>query len=220
MKNHPRLRSASAPHARRAGATLTSGGVDLVLYGQVLMAVFFTVCVALHPGFVLKRDEGGVSNFGVHLKTCIPYSAAYAAAGVSSWIVGTRARAPGGLHDVGRILRVYAVLLMVTLTTTYFYTLSILSHDLHIMVGGVLFAFEVMTSWWMVRRLGRRRDWLWLAVQWTGSVLAALTIAGTLEVLFLSQVIAGVGYAVVLVSYCRSRVRDEGVGEVGVHDSA
>jgi hypothetical protein len=109
---------------------------------------------------------------------------------------------------------------MVTVTTTYFYTLSIVSRDLHIIVGGVLFAFEVMTSWWMVRRLGRRRDWWWLAAQWTGSVLAALTIAGILEVLFLSQVIAGVAYAVVLVSYCRSRVRDEGVGEVGVHDSA
>ena len=214
-----RLWNKPAPQKRRAREALTNDDVNLVLYGQVLMAVFFAVCVALHPGFVLKRNEGGVSNYGVHLTTCVPYSAAYAIAGTLSWIVGSRIRA-ARLLDVTRILRGYAALLMTTLVTTYFYTLTLLSRDVHIAVGALLFAFEIVTSWWMARRLGRWRDWSWLAIQWAGSALAALTIAGMVQVLFLSQVISGVGYAVVLVSYCRSRVSDDGGGGVRLHASA
>jgi hypothetical protein len=198
---------------------LTNGDVNLVLYGQVLMAVFFTVCVALHPGFVLKRDEGGVSNYGVHATTCVPYSAAYAFAGVSSWLVGSRIRATR-LRDLTRILLGYAALLMATLVTTYFYTLTLLSRDVHIAVGALLFAFEIATSWWMARRLGTRRAWSWLSVQWAGSALAALTLAGLMKALFLSQIISGVGYAVVLISYLRSRVSDDRGGDVHPHASA
>ena len=45
-----------------------------IALGQISFGFFITVCVALHPGFVLKWNEGGVSNYGVHLKTALPYT--------------------------------------------------------------------------------------------------------------------------------------------------
>ena len=194
----------SLPGAGDAPETLR--GVDLVLYGQVSMAFFFAVCVALHPGFVLKRDEGGISNYGEHIKTGIPYTAAYVAAAASSWVVGARAHAERSLRDVARVLWCYGVLVTLTLVSTYFYKLSGLLDDLHVAVGGLLIAFEVVTSVWMVRRLGRRRDWWWLGVELTGSTLAVLTAAKVFEVLFVSQMIIGAGYAAILISFCHRRI--------------
>ena len=45
-----------------------------IALGQISFGFFITVCVALPPGFVLKSNEGGVSNYGVHLKTALPYT--------------------------------------------------------------------------------------------------------------------------------------------------
>ena len=46
--------------------------------GEVLFLFFTAVSVALHPGFVLQRDEGGMSNYGLHVKTAVPYTLALA----------------------------------------------------------------------------------------------------------------------------------------------
>ena len=35
------------------------------------------VGVALHPGFVLARREGGISEYGVHVKTAVLYTLAW-----------------------------------------------------------------------------------------------------------------------------------------------
>jgi hypothetical protein len=51
---------------------MKSRAVAFVTYGQLLLAFFLALCVALHPGFVLKSDEGGMSNYGIHLKTFAP----------------------------------------------------------------------------------------------------------------------------------------------------
>ena len=48
-----------------------------VTYGQWNLIVFVLLCLSIHPGFVLKRDEGGFSNYGVHIRTVVPYTLTY-----------------------------------------------------------------------------------------------------------------------------------------------
>jgi hypothetical protein len=60
-----------------------------VALGQVGFAFFLAICVAIHPGLVLKVNEGGMSNYGVHAKTAIPYTLALAmAAGLTARTAG------------------------------------------------------------------------------------------------------------------------------------
>src|SRR5579863_9394659 len=60
---------------------LTSDGwraFTYVVLGELAFLVFTAVSIAMHPGFVLKGNEGGLSNYGVHIATAVPYTLALA----------------------------------------------------------------------------------------------------------------------------------------------
>lgn len=169
-----------------------------VARSQVAFAFFIAVCVALHPGVVLKSNEGGLSNYGVHLKTVIPYTLALALASLLSY------RATRSLHTARRetrhfklLLLVYSGLTLLTLATTFGYTLDTPQRDLHVAVGVVITVFEFAASLWMyyvVRHLV-----LVVVVELIGFVLAALTFFGVVHVLFLTQVLIGGAFALLMV---------------------
>ena len=48
---------------------------------QLSLLGFMAVAVALHPGLVLKWNQAGLSNYGVHAKTAVPYSLALSLGG-------------------------------------------------------------------------------------------------------------------------------------------
>ena len=60
--------------ARRRSTSDQWHAYRLMVTGEVAFVLFTGVCVALHPGFVLKRNEGGLSDYGVHIKTTVPYT--------------------------------------------------------------------------------------------------------------------------------------------------
>ena len=60
--------------ATRRSTSARWGAVLNMVRAEVAFLVFTGVCVALHPGFVLKGNEGGLSDYGVHLKTALPYT--------------------------------------------------------------------------------------------------------------------------------------------------
>ena len=173
-----------------------------VARSQIAFALFIAVCVAIHPGEVLKTNEGGLSNYGVYLKTVIPYTLALALASVLSY------RATRSLHTARRETRHFKLLLLdysgltlLTLVTTYGYTLDTPQRDLHLAVGVAITVFEFAASLWMyyvVRHLV-----LVVAVELIGFVLAVLTFFGVLHVLFLTQVLIGGAFALLLVRTSR-----------------
>src|SRR5271156_1027038 len=67
--------SRATTFARRHRATSKPWrAYQLLAAGEAAFLVFTSVCVALHPGFVLKGNEGGLSDYGVHIKTAVPYT--------------------------------------------------------------------------------------------------------------------------------------------------
>jgi hypothetical protein len=172
----------------------------LVVLGQVSLFVFLAISVALHPGLVLKRDEGGISNYGIHLKTVIPYTLAFLSCAWSSAIAARRYRsADGDARRFGQLLTTYSCLLVLTLVSTYGYTLDIGLKDIHLAVGVVIITFELVTSVWMYARLDSPWDSAFLVVAVVGFVLAGLTFLGFLHVLFVGQALADVGFALLLI---------------------
>jgi hypothetical protein len=174
--------------------------VTYIVWGQILFVFFVGICVALHPGIVLKSNEGGVSNYGIHIKTAVPYTLALGLLAFYS----RRAAALYSKSDVvarrlRRVLTTYSVIVIVMLFSTYVYSLNHVLRDIHIGFGTVLITFQSFAAIWMFGRFRRVWDGLFLATQLAGAILALVTIVGVLHVLFLAEELANTGFACLLI---------------------
>lgn len=168
-----------------------------VAWGQWGFAAGVAIAVALHPGFVLKANEGGISDYGVHLKTAVPYDLALAGAALGAYLAATSARDSVALRQGLRaVLLTYATLVSLTLASTFGYTLDRPQRDLHVGVGSLLTVFEVLASLWMYKE--RRGDFALMLIQLTGFILGALTLIGLIHLLFVSEMVSGVSFALML----------------------
>jgi hypothetical protein len=175
------------------------------LCSQLTLLVFIGVCLALHPGLVLKWNEAGLSNYGIHIRTAIPYSLAFVGSAVLA-VLAARATPPDSRQrDLLRaVLDAYAVLSVFALLSTYGYTLDPTLKHVHIAAGIALMAFEPLASIWLYGQVrGFRRDVVWLFLELAGLVLAAIDLAALLHVLLIAQVFTGVSFGVLLVHATR-----------------
>jgi hypothetical protein len=172
-----------------------------IVRGEVAFLVFTAASVALHPGFVLERDEGGMSNYGLHAKTAVPYTLALFLLALYS----RRAALACNNQDTRvRRLRVvlnsYSLILVLVLASSYVYSLDAALTDVHFALGTVLILVVGTASLWMLRlRRPVARDWLFLVVQLSGDVLALITALGVVHLLFLAEILANVGFASFLI---------------------
>jgi hypothetical protein len=187
---------------------MSSRAVGCVVYSQICFAIFIGVCVAVHPGLVLKWNEGGMSNYGVHIKTAVPYTLALGLAGLLSHRAAVlMARVGEPPHPLVHVLRTYSWLITLVLLSTYAYTLNSVLKDVHIVIGIAITLFEFAASLWMYRYLGGfARDLTLIVVQLVGFTLATLTFVGVLHVLFSSQILTGASFALLLVRSARTVV--------------
>jgi hypothetical protein len=175
--------------------------VAYIAYGQMGLLVFLVVCVALHPGFVLKADEGGMSNYGIHLKTAAAYTLALGLPVLFS-VLAIRLMSSDDpqVRSLRLILVIYCWLVLLTLVSTYVYSLNTVLKDLHIVFGSALTVFESAVSVWMYRLL---RPVLWdrilFTVQMLGFLVAVLTFAGIFHLLFVGEVVTFGAFALLLV---------------------
>ena len=188
-----------------------------VVFGEVAFLFFMGVGVALHPGFVLARHEGGISEYGVHVKTAVLYTLAWALLAVGNM---RAARMCGGQgvrsEKVRKLLLFYSAASLLVLVSTYFYSLDAVMSYIHYGFAAVLVVFMSTAAYWLYRQLtdvSWARAALW--VQLLGSTSALLSIVGVFHVLFCAESISNVGCAILLAKLC-SRALDGNVGEVPV----
>src|SRR5271154_2318150 len=110
--------------------------------------------VALHPGYVLARREGGISEYGLHAKTAGLYTIAWAALAGSNM---RAARVCGGRGTcsarVRKLLLFYSVAIFLVLMSTYFYSLDAVMKYIHYGFGAVLVTFMSVAAYWLCRQL-------------------------------------------------------------------
>lgn len=162
------------------------------------------VSVALHPGYVLARWEGGISEYGVHLKTAILYSLAWALLAAGN-LRAARACRHRGLRSkrVRTLLLTYSAVTFFVLVSTYFYSLDAVLKYIHYGFGAILVVFMSAAAYWLARQLNDvpwARTVLW--VQVLGSVAALLSIVDVTHALFYGETISNVGCAVLLAKTC------------------
>ena len=191
--------------------------VRWVVFGEIAFLLFMGVSVALHPGYVLARREGGISEYGLHAKTAVLYTIAWAALASSNM---RAARACGGRgacsETVRKLLLFYSFVIFLVLISTYFYSLDAVLKYIHYGFGAVLVTFMSVAAYWLCRQLADvswARTVLW--VQVTGSLAALFSIVGLFHVLFCAETISNVGCAILLAKTC-SRALDERVDDIAV----
>jgi hypothetical protein len=186
---------------RRPSTSEKWRAASYMLRGEVAFLLLTCVCIALHPGFVLKRDEGGLSNYGVHIKTAIPYTLSLALL-----VVYNLRAASLDADDDQRsrrlrfLLRSYCSVLLLVLFSTYGYSLNSLLKNVHFAIGTLLVVVVTAGSLWLYR--------LWppspfvricLLVQLTGDALNLFTAFGGLHVLFAAEMLSNIGFAAILI---------------------
>jgi hypothetical protein len=174
--------------------------VRLVTWGQIGFAAGIALCVALRPHLVLHADEGGISNFGVHLETVVPYTVALALPALLTYRASRLVASRTSLRRLRTVLTGYSALLFLTLFTTYAYKIDTPLKDIHVGAGAVLTIFEMGTSLWMCAQV--RALYGVLTFEFAGFLLATLTIVGVLHLLFVTQLMVGAAFAVILVRTC------------------
>lgn len=217
---------------RRGSRSITAGAeppmeseqqraVTFIVRGELAFLLFIGVSVALHPGFVLKWNEGGMSNYGLHIKTAVPYTLALALLAFYSRRAALLcARGDERSRRLRLVLKSYSSILLLVLLSSYIYSLDIVLKDVHFALGTVLVVLVGSASLWMFQ-LWSPSTWVWLFlfVQLSGDVLALLTALGDLHFLFLSEMLVNVGFTSLLIRNSR-RVPGEGHRDTSRYDAA
>jgi hypothetical protein len=169
--------------------------------GEAAFLLFTAVCIALHPSFVLKANEGGLSDYGVHIKTAIPYTLSLVL--LVAFNLRAASLASDGEQRARRLrflLRSYCGVLTLVLLSTYVYTLDSALKSLHFALGTLLIIVVTAGSLWLYR--------LWppspfvricLFVQLAGDALNLFTAIGALHVLFVAEMLSNIGFALILI---------------------
>jgi hypothetical protein len=108
------------------------------LYSQLSLGVFLLVCLILQPHYLFERNEGGMSNFGVHWPTVVPYSLAFWSCGLLILLAArhlpNRVKSYRSVRSVLVLLGAFAI---ITVLTTYPYKLNDFFDNLHVYATAV-----------------------------------------------------------------------------------
>ena len=181
-----------ARHLEAARLTLIS---QACLYGLLLL------CAALMPKFLLRKDEGGVSNYGIHRLTVVPYSFAFLIGGIC--LLCAAHMLPMTVRkrkELAWSMRCIGVLLLCVLASTYPYKVNATLDDIHSVTAITLFISEFLIGIWLTFRLVKdTTSRILFSIQALGLILSLVTIFGILHILFITQAVSGIAFGVLLV---------------------
>jgi hypothetical protein len=163
----------------------------LLAFGQIAFFGFLVLCFAIDPVFL--KTEGGVSNYGVHAATIIPYTLAFGSCAVMTTLAARQLKG-------GRTLRIalyaLAVLLLAVLVSTYPYKINGTLDEIHQLVSQALFVYELGFGAYLTFGIRSERLTICLfSIQFLASLAALLTVLGVFHLLFVSQILTGAAFS-------------------------
>jgi hypothetical protein len=171
-----------------------------LLWSQISLYGFLAVCTVLLPQFLFNRNEGGVSNYGIHAKTITPYSLGF---GLCAVFIFQAARVlppkTKSYSTVRKVLALLSLLCLFAVVSTYTYKLAPLLKNIHQISAILLFFAEFFIGLWFGLSLHKDKlNLTLLGLEVFGVVLGALTFFGFLHVLFIAEVGAGIAFGVLM----------------------
>ncbi|QQS19741.1 hypothetical protein IPL85_05755 [Candidatus Saccharibacteria bacterium] len=173
----------------------------LLFLSQFVLAAAIVVCTIILPQFLFSRDQGGISNYGVHRETIWPFTIGFIGCGLLvcaaalSLPVATAHRA--GLRTT--LLLVGGLTLLVAFST-YTYKVNRFFDLVHVYSAVLLFVAEVPLALWFALRLTKTTTARWLLGLFiTGFILSGLTYFGLIHVLFMAETMTTFSFGVLMI---------------------
>jgi hypothetical protein len=180
---------------------MRSREVRLVALSQVTYLGGLALCVAIRPAYLASADEGGISNFGVHAVTVVPFTAAFLGA-TALLAAAARAMVPSSALErrFAAALWALAAILVVVLASTYGYQRAAWLHALHIDVAIVGTVLQALIACWLVARLRHGvADVVALVALAAALALAGCSLEGVVHVLLATQLAGALAFGVLLI---------------------
>lgn len=179
--------------------------VRLLVLSQISLWFFLFVCFVLLPHFLLEANEGGVSNYGVHTATIIPYTLAFMLAGLLLfWAASVLPKQTTHRRSLQWVLGIVGSLYLLTLESTYPYQVNNLFDSIHMYAAIVLFLIQLLAAVWIWHAFTHDTvQNVLFAVQIVGLLLLTLTLFGVLHVLFIAETVTGMDFGILLVHTVR-----------------
>jgi hypothetical protein len=176
--------------------------VRYAFYSQLCLFIFLLICTLLMPHFLFERNEGGVSNYGVHALTILPYTLAYGLSAILMIRSALFISKKGGLYTrMRQTVMIIALLYLIVLISTYPYKINHTFDVLHIYLGIVLFIAETAAAVWfalVVAKTGWNR--VLLSIQLMSSIALLLTLVGYVHILFVAEIAASLAFGALFVT--------------------
>jgi hypothetical protein len=186
--------------------------VRYLIWGQVSLFGFILLCTILNPHFLIERNEGGLSNYGVYRETVLPYSLAFGLSGIITFYSAYLLPKSGGvMRQLKWTLILLGILNIATLLSTYPYHLNNFFNTLHDDVGLMGVIIELILSLWFAIYIARSFwGWLLAAIQIIGFILVILILFNYLHILFIAEIISGVAFGAQLVRSVNTVLQKQG----------
>lgn len=150
------------------------GAVALLRLAVVVLVVTVAVCALLGHDATTRRD--GLSWFGVHARTVLPYATGLGAVAALQWAAADRLPDGERTEAVRRFLRVSALLVVGLLLTPY--SAGAVVDALHRTFGATLFALQLLVATWFWLTCRGRVAGVLLVVQLVAGLAAAAALLG------------------------------------------
>jgi len=172
-----------------------------LIIGQISFFVFIGVCTAIIPKFLFESNEGGISNFGVHNSTIVPFSLAFLLSIIFTVMAAEKIKGhTKRLIQIRLVLYILASLTLLVLVSTYPYKINSTFKNLHILTGAIIFVFEMAVSFWLALVIYKNKlNSPILLIQLLGFLAAFFTLIGVLHLLFVSQIVTGLAFGALLI---------------------
>lgn len=156
------------------------------------------------------KTNGGVSNFGNHLLTVIPYSLGFIVSIVYLVRAGRLLAANQQYKKHMYALYGFSGLEAIVYLSTFLRRFAWVFSQIHDGLGIILFAYAfILSIWWTVQRFNLVAL-AFFAIQTIGDTIGLITIAGAFHLLYYAQAIGMIGFSLVLV-YLLPSIIDEHV---------
>ena len=165
------------------------------------MFAFTILCVLLIPHFLLERNEGGVSNYGLYAKTVVPYTLAFGLCGLLTlWSARFIPKETASNKAFKTALASLGIILIAALLSTYPYKINDTFNTIHVDIGIALAFLELGLGAWFSLFLARDiKNIVFFAIQVIGFVLGILTHFGVIHILLVTELLTSLAFGTILV---------------------
>src|SRR5262249_42943798 len=146
-------------------------------------------------------NEGGVSNYGVHAMTIVPYTLGFGLCGAFTlYAAGQASAEPERYAGLVKPLVLLGALYLATLISTYRYKTNSTLDNIHIYISITLVITEVVLGVWLAVHVVRDRiNWALLTAQGIGFALGVLNYLHLIHILFAIELVTSLAFGALLV---------------------